>query len=206
MNGARPLTVAELWDLLKATEDDHRLHALVCLQAYQGARISEALALRWCDVRSLRTGWLSEVELRKASVKGKRAGRRIGMTEVTRRALERLASVDPVLAYGDRFVFQGRGAGHWSRSAAHRALERLFDDVLDDRQAVSSHSLRKFFASYLDSQGVRLHVISRLLGHEDLRTTKAYLAPPPPRVLRDAVAVLPAPPIPAPEAECPPQK
>jgi integrase len=72
------------------------------------------------------------------------------------------------------YVFPGRHGGH-KTIQNNRALEAAFQRAgLDD---VSSHNLRKTFATRLLSRGVAITDVQHLLGHASVKTTeKAYAA------------------------------
>ncbi len=172
----RPLTPAELRGVLEAAEDP-RTEALIATIAYAGLRIGEALALSWGDAYNLQRGrWRRWITVRRAVAKGGRRGRRIPLNGPLRWRLEahRLAADTPGLSGAP--LFPGRDPGRpWSRAAATRALGRTFAEAELEPEGVSSHSLRKHFATELQAGGAGLNAIRVLLGHADLRTTQRYL-------------------------------
>jgi integrase len=90
MRGCRPLTDDEIARVLAALERDRyhaRNHALLVLGCRTGFRISELLSLRLGDV--WRDGKvLTEVEVARRYMKGKRRSRRLPLHEEARTALE----------------------------------------------------------------------------------------------------------------------
>jgi site-specific recombinase XerD len=61
------------------------------------------------------------------------------------------------------------------KRVAHRADVRRrpgHEHGYGNRAGVSPHTLRRTFASDLLNRGVRLEVVSRLLGHSETRTTE----------------------------------
>ena len=196
MKGARPISTAEVFRLLYGSRDDPRLHALVAVLAYTGCRLSEALSLTWEQVLSRRRpGEVADVlRFPARSTKGASPGRLVPLGAAPKRALGELRELAPLACIGGRPVFSSRGARPWSRSQATRSLRALIDRELGEAgAAVSSHSLRKWFASTLREQGRDLAQIAELLGHADIRTTRIYLAVPSPDELAGAVDALPVP-------------
>ncbi len=125
-------------------------------------RINEASVLKWSDV-DFDNG---VIYLYRSTVSNDDF---IPMTKRLRATLlNRRRSVD-----GD-YVFPGRFGGHKTMQN-NRALEAAFRRVgLDD---VSSHNLRKTFATRLLSRGAAITDVQHLLGHASVKTTeKAYAA------------------------------
>ncbi len=127
-----------------------------------GFRINETSVLKWSDVDFdsgviyLYTSKVSNDDF-------------IPMTNRLRTVLvNRRKSVD------GEYVFPGRFGGH-KTIQNNRALEAAFRRAgLDD---VSSHNLRKTFASRLLSRGAAVTDVQHLLGHASVKTTeKAYAA------------------------------
>ena len=77
-------------------------------------------------------------------------------------------------AVDSEYVFPGRFGGH-KTIQNNRALESAFRRAgLDD---ISSHNLRKTFATRLLSRGAAITDVQHLLGHVSVKTTeKAYAA------------------------------
>jgi len=125
-------------------------------------RINEASVLKWSDVDFDN----SVIYLYRSKVSNDDF---IPMSNRLRTTLlNRRKSVD-----GD-YVFPGRYGGH-KTIQNNRALEAAFRRAgLDD---VSSHNLRKTFATRLLSRGAAITDVQHLLGHASVKTTeKAYAA------------------------------
>ena len=178
--GARPLSQGELWRVLAAARTrGPRTLALVGLLAYTGGRISEVLALRWRDLRSMREQrWLPHVAYRRQNVKGKERTRYVPSPPELQTALYPWWAESPLTNQGEQLVFPGRRGRAWSRSAATRELEQLLREELGDEGRLSSHSFRKAYADRLLAGGLTLPAVSVLLGHSDVSTTMHYLARP----------------------------
>jgi integrase/recombinase XerD len=72
-------------------------------------------------------------------------------------------------------LFCNLRGGRLTRQGADLILKGIFREC---RLAgkVTTHSLRKTFATQLSSKGVPIRVIQELLGHRNLNTTEAYVA------------------------------
>lgn len=150
------LTSEELANLIMAASLRHPLRGFaVCLLYYTGARIHEAITLRWDDV--------SADNLRIREGKGGK---------------ERYVPMSGGLAttlQGIRYHVDGDGrilprsattVWEWVRGAGLEAgLKRAHP-----------HLLRATFATTLLNRGARAHTVKDLLGHVDLKTTVRYLA------------------------------
>ena len=127
-----------------------------------GFRIAEASKLQWSDI-DFDEG---VIHLYRSKVSNEDF---IPMTRRLRVTLEsRRKSVD------GEYVFPGRFGGH-KTPQNNRALEAAFERAgIDD---VSSHNLRKTFATRLLSRGAAITDVQHLLGHSSVKTTeKAYAA------------------------------
>jgi site-specific recombinase XerD len=174
MKGARPLEKDEVQTLIGACQD-LRERTLVILGLNMGLRISELLGLRWGDLIQ-RGRVLPLVYLERTRTKSQRAR----AIPVNSRAAEAIGAwLAEVQGQGAGIrpqdpVFQGRGGQHLCRSQGHRLLVEIFNRAqLSGR--VSSHTLRKTFATLLLDQGISLPVIGELLGHANVATTQRYL-------------------------------
>ncbi|MCU1590075.1 MAG: integrase [Frankiales bacterium] len=150
------LDAAELRQLLAGSNTHSReAHALVCLLALNGLRVSEACRARAHDLSDDRGHHLLEV-LRKG---GKRA--RVPLAPRTAAAVTALGRVDDELLIGlDRY-------GAW------RLIKQLVDSA-GIIKPISPHSLRHTFVTLALEAGVPLHVVQDGAGHADPRTTQRY--------------------------------
>lgn len=82
-------------------------------------------------------------------------------------------------------LFQRRARGHRTEVISHGTVQDLLDRALDRaglRDAAGEplrftpHDFRRMFATEAVTGGLPVHIAARLLGHEDLNTTQAYLA------------------------------
>jgi integrase len=153
-------------------------HAIVALEMTMG--------LRRCEVLRVSLGDLEDGEL---LVHGKgRGGEKLRRVpyhpEVQRILPELLAQRSQVLqGYSgpdDGRVFVHRTEGSvrvWSRSwVDSRVLEPAFIEAGIRRAWNLNHCLRRTFGRTMWRNGVPLEVVSLLMGHEDIRQTRGYLA------------------------------
>lgn len=145
---------------------DPWVRALVCLEATMGLRRSEALRARWSDVRDDQLVFVG---------KGRLGGklRTVPISALVRELFPVIKTdgVETLLWCVDR-------SGKRIRITRTRA-----DDALADvfwRAGINipglHHVLRRTFGHALWRRGIPIEVIARLYGHEDTKTTLAYLS------------------------------
>ncbi len=167
----RVLTPDETVQLMAKIEDPF-YRALFSTQLLLGLRISEVLGIKWTDIqgelitleRQVQRNRLTGV-LGCAPLKTDRASR----TLVLPLALRQL--IDNVGLRGE-FVFGTRNGNMMEPRNAQRALYAAVKRA--DLKGVSTHALRRFFASMHLTAGTDLAIIRDMLGHTDLRTTTIY--------------------------------
>ena len=173
MQGARPLTVKEVFIVLRYCKDV-REECLIVIGMNLGLRVSELVTLKWRDVMH-RGHVLPLLYLQRNLTKGKRP-RGVPINTKEAKAILRLhrsqkngRSLKP-----DNYLFSGGTKGHLCCRHINRLLYALFDRAgLSGR--LSSHTLRKTFGTILSDRGVNLPVIQELLGHADITTTRKYI-------------------------------
>jgi integrase len=168
----RSLTVAEFQTLSEHLKEPFRTIAFVCVCF--GLRISECLALKWCDV-----DWLSStlriergiVEQNVDDVK----------TEDSRRTLtvaNELLDVLKVWKQTTRFSDDGDwifasplkiGRLPYSYTGVWRELQRAAGAA--GIGGLGTHSFRHTYRTWLDSVGTTVGVQQKLMRHSDIRTT-----------------------------------
>lgn len=177
--------------------EDQRLKTLVCVLAYTGVRISEALGIEWSDVRA------DSIAIRNG--KGGRS-RAVPLVPAladqlkvwkAHQAAERLASIwwdeehDYVLA-SDCGTF-------WDPHNARKKFRPLVEGVVSDdpskaRPALcpgaTPHSLRHATATLLLEEGVSMKVVAELLGHSSVRITQDTYSHVTARLVAEAGAAL----------------
>ncbi|MFD9211804.1 tyrosine-type recombinase/integrase [Streptomyces sp. NPDC059544] len=82
-------------------------------------------------------------------------------------------------------LFQRRTRGHRNEVMSHTTVQNLLDatlartglrDAAGEPLKYTPHDFRRMFATEAVTGGLPVHIAARLLGHEDLSTTQAYLA------------------------------
>lgn len=154
---------AEIAALLAAAEaSSARDHALACLLALNGLRVSEALA---ADVADL------------AHERGHHtlALRRKGGKRQTAALAPRTAAALHALLNGreDGPIFATRSGRRLDRHAAHKIVRRLAKRA-GIAKTVSAHSCRHGFVTTALDAGVSLRDVQDAAGHADPRTTRRY--------------------------------
>mgnify|MGYP005990482123 FL=1 len=162
----KPLAPDQLARLIEETPSGpYRLQ--VRLMAQTGLRISEALALRWCDVDGEKGRIYVRQRVRRGKVgqpKSSSGIREIPISDLIVRdlRLHRLASMhslDDDLVFGTRrgTPVHAPNAYRWFKKAAHAA----------DVEWAGFHTLRHTAASRWLQDGVNIAKVSVLLGHSD---------------------------------------
>ncbi len=141
-----------------------RDQALFTLLYGAGLRISEALALRWRDVKGQE----------KITVTGKGGKQRsVPLLPIARESLEKYYAAAPFLKRPSDFVFVGARGGVLNPGVAQRQM-RLLRRLLGLPENVTPHALRHSFATHLLASGADLRSLQELLGHSSLSTTQLY--------------------------------
>jgi len=144
-----------------------RDHALFSTLAYTGVRLSEITRSVWGDLD------LRHRRLLLPSVKGGRAETR----HVSRRLLQILADYSLRVRNGVRADLLPMFASSGYRPLSPRGVQYRFGFWLTRsgiRRRLSVHSLRHTFATLLYRATRDLLLVSRALGHRDVRTTQRY--------------------------------
>jgi integrase/recombinase XerD len=150
------------------TTDDERI--LVWFLRWTGLRLGEALSLHISDV-DLEDG---TVYVRKS--KTARGRRGVPVTDELRpRIKDWLIVLDRRgLHKKDGPLFPSRHGNPWTQQYAQKIVRRVGDRVEIER--LTPHRLRRTFGSHLLNEGVRLEVVSKLLGHRSSEVTEeAYV-------------------------------
>ena len=146
----------------RAARPEHQTFALVV--AYSGARLSEVLALRPCDVD------LDAGAIRIRSLKRRlETWREVPLPQDVMRALE--------LVHGLRSVRSARAdepIWPWSRATGHRRIVAIMDQAGISGPMACPKGLRHAFGLAAVEAGVPLPTIAAVLGHADIATTVIY--------------------------------
>lgn len=169
---AEVLTRREIEALLEACGrekwTDRRNYALIVLLWRTGLRISEALALRPCDVD------LDRGSIRVLHGKGGQA-RTVGIDRIGLEAIQGWMQEHRSMGYtSGEMLFVTRSGLPMSQGYLRRKLPELAQ-AAGIYKRVHAHGLRHTHASELRAEGVDVAVIKRQLGHRSLLTTIEYL-------------------------------
>ncbi len=169
---AEVLTRHEIEALLEACGKekwtDRRNYALIVLLWRTGLRISEALALRPCDID------LERGAIRVLRSKGGRA-RTVGIDRSGSEALKGWMQEHRGMGYSSgEVLFITRSGLPLSQGYLRRKIPEL-SRAAGIHKRVHAHGLRHTHASELRAEGVDIAVIKRQLGHRSLLTTVEYL-------------------------------
>lgn len=195
---------AEIEKILTAVRDERGEgdFALVQLLALTGMRKSEALALRWSDIRD--DGFVDVVRAENGAPKnGER--RTVPMHPHLADVLRAWKELCPETDVGLVFPQRGRGMRDESkRQRANRAELRqggrddlrwfrlLVERVVPEKKATHPlHALRHSFGSFLAQRGTYQAAIMAIMGHRTATASQRYLHAHPEH-LREHVAALPA--------------
>jgi integrase/recombinase XerD len=156
------LSQEEIMRLLQAAPS-LRDKLLLGLMYATGARVSEAVRLRWRDF---------DFDRRVVSIwQGKGRVDRQVMLPVSFEPL--LRQLSKTFQPGD-YLFPGERRGrHLSPRSAARAMERALK-IAGIKKVCGCHSLRHAFATHLFEHGTDIRYIQKLLGHARLETTTIY--------------------------------
>jgi integrase/recombinase XerD len=174
-----PKPDAKVNDWLRRSEDEALLSAffktdderiIIWFLRWTGLRLGEALALRISDL-DLVDG---AVYVRKSkTARGKRA---VPITPELRPRITHWLSVleSRGLNKNDSPLFPSRHGNAWTQQYAQKIVRRVGERVEIER--LTPHRLRRTFGSYLLNEGVRLEVVSKLLGHRSTEVTEEAYA------------------------------
>jgi integrase/recombinase XerD len=171
-----PLTHEQVSQLLAALEKPFRTHAwtqartyrLIVLMLNTGLRISEAAGLRMHDLdfdRRLLT-------VRREIAKNGKV-RTIPINTPLLLELQKISHFEQHWGVIDQGDYQGQLGQPLSYQSTCHIFNRVLPRLIDFH--VSSHQLRKTFATELYINGENIITIQRLLGHTDPKTTMRYI-------------------------------
>ena len=137
-------------------------YQVVCdLMYYTGARVSECLAIRRCDVIS------GQVVIRKSNTKGKQDTREIPIPPHLIQAIDKLPDENA-------YLFAGMGGqGHLSRYSFDKILRRTCKKL--DLDGFSTHGFRRTFITSLARNNNHSKVIMKCSGHKQLSSLEKYI-------------------------------
>jgi len=172
MRQPRSLTVDEFRKFVQQLEEPFRTVAMLCVCF--GLRISECLALKWCDV-----DWLNrKLRIERAIVRQR-------VDDVKTVYSQKQMSIDPELlgilkAWRQTAQFSTEGDWLFASPAQVGRLPWSYPYILrvfhraGDRAGIGklpTHTLRHSYRSWLDAVGTPIAVQQKLMRHSDIRTT-----------------------------------
>ena len=166
--GRKYLTAIERQRFVEVAETDPipAVQTFTLALAYTGCRISEALALRHCDVG------LDNLALRFRTLKRRQdVWREVAVPQDLIRAIDLVHSVR---AAQNRPRRAARRLWEFSRSTASRHVKRLMTLTGIEGPQASAKGLRHGFGVAAIEAGVPLPTIAAVLGHANIETTAIY--------------------------------
>lgn len=136
---------------------DKRNYALVMFLYATGARISEAINIRWTDIED---EWI-----RINSGKGNK-DRYVPIHQRAIEALEAYKEACPFDLMRDKPMFVNQQGKQLTRITAYK--------ILKDNVGVNPHAIRHSFATHLIQNGCDIIIVADFLGHSSLHTTQIY--------------------------------
>ncbi len=171
----RVLTDNERQRLIKACQESHwnKLYLLVLMAMTTGARKSELLSLRWCDVGfKENTGYIGD------SKNG--TSRELHFAPVVMNELRRFQEVGTGLIFPSNEIPNQPLDFRKAWNKALRAAIISEKDILNVDGSIklekfTFHCLRHGFCSALSDSGKELNQIAKLAGHKSIQTTMRYI-------------------------------
>ena len=173
------LSAEEINRLLAALNkypDQNRAN-IIRLLLLTGARRGEALNATWGQFDLDSATWVKPGHMTKQ--------RRMTHTPLSAQTVTLLANMKPTGAAPEDYLFPGQAPG---KPATEIVVRRVWLAVCKEAGVTAHlHDLRHTFASHLVSGGHSLHIVGKLLGHVDPKTTARYshLADAPVRAVAD---------------------
>lgn len=143
-----------------------RARLLMLIQWRSGLRVSEAINVRWSDIRHD-----DRPTLRVRRGKGNKSRLvplhpELGAAFRVSRRYQRVRTQDKIIDVGRQ------AASKWVKAALNLAIDR--NQIAEDRK-VTTHTFRHSFARHLLMHGIPINVLSRWMGHSHLDYTLRYL-------------------------------
>lgn len=162
-----PLTNAEYTRLLSVVAGQ-KLRALIQLMRYSGLAVRDAATLERSEIQEDARGYYRVVTNRQ------KTGTHVSVPVPVAVALELLAVPNSNPAY---VFWHGRGDGaNFAAGYGAEISEAMERAGIPDVCHMKSHRLRDTFAVDLLGKGVPLEEVSKLLGHDSIRTTEKHYA------------------------------
>ena len=154
------------FDKILVAENDSLLRLIYKLAICTGLRMAEIRFLKW-DSINFENSTIHIINHSEFTTKSKRS-RIIPLHPALREELIAMKNQDKA----DEFLFARNGFSLTKDYISSRFKKAVRLAKLNDK--IHFHSLRHTFASRLIQSGVSLYVVSKLLGHADVKTTQIY--------------------------------
>ena len=149
--------------LLNSIEDDD-LKDLAIFAIQTGLRQMELITLQWDQINLINKNLI--LDNRNSLTKSKKV-RNVPLSSTAIKILEKRILLK---SYGHVFTFRGKKINQ--NFISHRFKEYIRKLPINPK--LNFHSFRHTFASWMVQRGVSIYVVSRLLGHSDIKTTQIY--------------------------------
>lgn len=140
-----------------------------CLLYFCGLRINELRSITFGQIYDLLDNQIVIIYSSKTNIEKK-----IYLTEIFRKELIKLFSIKEergeLVIYNDRRVESKN-----SNIGFINTINNVIKEVLGDRY--TSHSFRRGLITEMGSRGINLKIISKFIGHSDIKTTMRYIQP-----------------------------
>lgn len=171
-------TEEQLQSILKRIEE-HWLRNVVLFAARTGVRIGELVNIEWTDV---------DFDNAEISIRNKKDFTTKSKKERTIPFKDEVFGVLTGISRTGNYVFESRCGGRKSSARISKLFTKYLREAGYGKEFIF-HSLRHTFASHLVQKGVSLYIVSKLLGHSNIKTTEVY-AHLSPETFHDAVSLL----------------
>lgn len=152
------------FESLMITIDDDDLKDLTTFALQTGLRQMELITLQWEQINFVNKNLV--LDNRNCLTKSRRV-RNVPLSSTAIKILEKRFQH---ISFGTVFTFRGEKINQ--HFISHRIKKYILKSGINPK--LNFHSLRHTFASWLVQRGTSIYIVSRLLGHSDIKTTQIY--------------------------------
>ena len=162
--------IIDLLEVLKISNEDNRLSAMIEILYSTGLRVSELVTLKFTNIKYNLYGDIEPYLI----ILGK--GNKERMVPLNKRAIDAISNYIKQFDKKIGFLFPSDKSklGHITRQGFALLLKQAAVDSGMDPDDISPHVIRHSTASHLLKKGTDLRVIQEILGHSDISTTQIY--------------------------------
>jgi len=153
----------EEYDKLLSVIEDKEMKDLVITAANTGLRLMELLNLSWKQINISRRSIILDNSTHITKSK------RIRTIPINNNILNILIEMKSNSKSDKVFSYEGRNADIYTSIAFKKYVIKA-----ELNPKLHFHSLRHSFASWLIQSGISIYIVSKLLGHSDIKTTEIY--------------------------------